>query len=46
MTERKKLDEVRDLLKYQKLEKFLKLFGNTYPNSIKVFLTNIWFDMM
>jgi len=39
-----KLDEVRDMLKHQKLEKFLKLCGNTYPDLVKVFLTNMWFD--
>jgi len=42
--EEEKLDEVRNLLKYQKLEKFLKLFGNTYLDLVKVFLTNMWFD--
>jgi len=39
-----KLDEVRDLLKHQKLEKFLKMSGNTYPDLVKVFLTNMWYD--
>jgi len=32
-----KLDEVRDSLKHQKLEKFLKLSGNTYLDLVKVF---------
>jgi len=39
-----KLDEVRDMLKFQKLDKFLKLIGNTYPDLVKVFLTNMWHD--
>jgi len=39
-----KLDEVRDLLKHQKLKMFLKLSGNTYPDLVKVFLTNMWYD--
>jgi len=37
-----KLDEVRDMLKFQKLYRFLKLTGNTYPDLVKVFLTNMW----
>ena len=36
-----KLDEVRDMLKFQKLDRFLKLTGNTYPDLVKVFLTNM-----
>jgi len=40
----KKLDEVRDILKFQKLDRFLKLTGNTYPDLVKVFLTNMWYD--
>ena len=39
-----KLDEVRDMLKFQKLDRFLKLTGNTYPDLVKVLLTNIWHD--
>ena len=39
-----KLDEVCDMLKFQKLDKFLKLIGNTYPDSVTVFLTNMWYD--
>jgi len=27
-----RLNEVRDMLKFQKLDRFLKLTGNTYPN--------------
>jgi len=39
-----KLDEVRDMLKFQKLDRFWKLTGNTYPYLVKVFLTNMWYD--
>jgi len=39
-----KLDEVHDMLKFQKLDRFLKLTGNTYPYLVKVFLTNMWYD--
>ena len=39
-----KLDEVRDMLKFQKLDRFMKLSGNTYPDLVKVFLTNMWYD--
>jgi len=39
-----KLDEVRDILKFQKLERFLKMFGNTYPDLGKDFLINMWYD--
>jgi len=39
-----KFDEARDMLKFQKLDKFLKLTGNTYPDLVKVFLTNMWYD--
>jgi len=38
------LNQVADLLKFQKLEKFVKLIGNIYPDLVKVFLTNIWID--
>jgi len=40
----KKLDDMRELLKHQKLERFLNLSGNTYPYLVKLFLTNMWFD--
>jgi len=39
-----KLDEVKEVLKFQRLEKLLKLSGNVYPNLVKVFLTNMWYD--
>jgi len=39
-----KLGEVRNMLKFQKLDQFLKLTGNTYPDLVKVFLTNMWYD--
>jgi len=39
-----KLDEVHDMLKFQKLDRFFKLTGNTYPDLVKVFLTNMWYD--
>ena len=39
-----KLDEVRDMLKFQKLDRFLKMTRNTYPDLVKVFLTNMWYD--
>jgi len=39
-----RLDEVKDMLKFKKLDRFLKLSGNTYPGLIKVFLTNMWYD--
>jgi len=39
-----KLNEVRDLLKFQRLDRFVKLSGNTYPDLVKVFLTNMWYD--
>jgi len=41
---KEKLDEVRDMLKFQKLDRFLKLTGNTYPDLVKVFLINMWHD--
>ena len=40
----KKLDEVRDILKHQKLDRFLKLDGNLYPDSVKFLFTNLSFD--
>ena len=39
-----KLDEVCDMLKFQKLDRFLKLTTNTYPDLVKVLLTNMWYD--
>jgi len=39
-----RLDEVRDMLKFQKLDRFLKLTRNTYPDLVKVFFTNMWYD--
>jgi len=38
------LNQVVDLLKFQKLERFVKLSGNIYPDLVKVFLTNMWID--
>jgi len=38
------LDDVRKALRLQKLEKFVRLLGNVYPNLVKVFLTNMWYD--
>jgi len=32
------------MFKFQKLDRFLKLTGNIYPNLVKVFLTNMWYD--
>ena len=32
------------MLKFQKLDRFLKLTGNTYLDLVKVFLTNMWHD--
>jgi len=40
----KKLGEERSTLKFQKLDKFLNLTGNTYPDLVKVLLTNMWYD--
>ena len=39
-----KLNEVCDMPKFQKLDRFLKLTENTYPYLVKVFLTNMWYD--
>jgi len=33
-----------DILKFQKIERFVKLSGNIYPDLVKVFLTNMWID--
>jgi len=38
------MDEIREALKFQKLEKFVRLSGNVYPDLVKVFLTNMWYD--
>jgi len=38
------LNQVVDILKFQKLERFVKLSGNIYPDLVKVFLTNLWID--
>jgi len=38
------LNQVADLLKFQKLEKFVKFTVNIYPDLVKVFLTNMWID--
>jgi len=32
-----KLHDVREALKFQRLEKFVRLFGNVYPDLVKVF---------
>jgi len=39
-----KLDEIKDILRFQKLERFLKMFGNPYSGLVKVFLTNMWYN--
>ena len=36
------LNQVVDILKFQRLERFVKLSGNIYPDLVKVFLTNMW----
>jgi len=38
------LDEVREALRFQKLEKFVRLSGNVYLALVKVFLTNMWYN--
>jgi len=38
------LNQVVDMLKFQKLKRFVKLSGNIYPDLVKVFLTNMWID--
>ena len=38
------LKEVRKALKDQKLRKFLEMYGNTYPDLVKVFYTNLLVD--
>jgi len=38
------LNQVADLLKCQRLERFVKLSRNIYPDLVKVFLTNMWID--
>jgi len=37
----KKLEEPRELLKFQRLKPLLEIIGNVYPNLIKVFYTNV-----
>jgi len=39
-----KLDSVRSILKEQNLNRFLELTGNTYPDLVKVFYTNLQFS--
>jgi len=41
---KEKLDNVRETLRFQKLEKFVRLSENVYPDLVKGFLTNIWSD--
>ena len=36
-----KLSEVRDLLKEQQVKRFLEMFGNIYPDLVRVFYTNL-----
>ena len=38
------LNQVVDLLQFQRLERFVKLSENIYPDLVKVFLTNMWID--
>jgi len=38
------LNQVVDILKFQRLDRFVKLSGNIYPDLVKVFLTNMWID--
>ena len=38
------LNQVVDLLKFQRLKHFIKLSGNIYPDLVKVFLTDMWID--
>ena len=38
------LNQVVDILKFRKLERFVKLSGNICPHLVKVFLTNLWID--
>jgi len=38
------LTVVRSLLKEQRLKRFLELFGNIYPDLVKVFYTNLQFN--
>jgi len=39
-----KLNDVREALRFQKLEKFVRLSENVYRDLVKVFLTNMWSD--
>jgi len=38
------LNQVANVVKFHKLERFVKLSGNIYPDLVKVFLTNMWID--
>jgi len=38
------LNQIVDLLKFWKLECFVKLTGNIYSDLVKLFLTNMWID--
>jgi len=38
------LKEVRKALKDQKLRRFVEMFGNTFPNLVKAFDTNLLVD--
>jgi len=39
-----KMDTVRNILKEQRLKRFLELTGNIYPDLVKVFYTNLHFN--
>jgi len=39
-----KLDDVRKALRFQKLEKFVRLSGNVNRDLVNAFLTNMWSD--
>jgi len=38
---KEKLDDVREALRFKKLEKFVRLSINVFPDLVKVFLTNM-----
>jgi len=38
------MNQVVDILKFQRLERFVKLSENIYPDLVKVFLINMWID--
>jgi len=42
--EQENLNNVKRMLKYQKLEKFLNLIGNLYPDLVRVLFTNLCFE--